>query len=177
MVYLGWKWVGTLADEWYIDDVEVRSLGPDLEISVTPQVDPIVVGEEVPVSILIKNHTNAEAKNIGLEFVFPEGGAVYDGEAIMIDSLAALSETQVDVLLTLDADLNPNRYLPIVVHAESDEGDWSLDTSLLIGYPSLARFSVEALEPSFLQVEVAPPGLACDIGGWDAIYGSSGRRL
>ena len=41
LVYLGWRWVGTLADEWYIDDVEVRALGPDLELTLEPQIEPV----------------------------------------------------------------------------------------------------------------------------------------
>ena len=154
MVYLGWKWIGTLADEWYIDDIEVRSLGPDLEVSITPQVSPIVIGATVPALIQITNHTNAQANNIELAFAFPDGGASYDGEPIVIESLAENAQTEFEVSLTLDENLEPNRYLSTVLDVQADEGDWSLETSLLIGYPSLLSFSVEASQPSFVQVEV-----------------------
>ena len=35
LVYLAWRWEGTLADDWYIDDVEVRALGPDIITSLS----------------------------------------------------------------------------------------------------------------------------------------------
>ena len=154
MVYLGWKWTGVLADEWYIDDIEVRALGPDLEVSITPQVDPILVGAPVPALVEVINHTNAPASNIELDFVFPEGGATYDGDPIVIESLGAMAQTEIEVSLTLDEALEPNRYLPTVLDLQADEGSWSLETSLLIGYQSMLSFSVDADEPSFVQVEV-----------------------
>ena len=83
-MYLGWKWTGTLADEWYIDDIEVRALGPDIEVSITPQVDPLLVGAPVPAIVEIINHTNAPATNVALDFVFQR-----EGRATMVHRLSS----------------------------------------------------------------------------------------
>ena len=68
--------------------------------------------------------------------------------------MGALEQTELEVSLTLDETLEPNRYLPTVLDVQADEGAWSLETSLLIGYQSMLSFSVDAGEPSFVQVEV-----------------------
>jgi len=154
LVYLGWKWVGTLADEWYIDDIEVRTLGPDLDISLEPQVDPIEVTVPFPAMLRLKNHTNAPASNVAVAISFPDGGASYNGDPIVISSIDALGEAELEVSIDLDADLAPNRYLSAVLEATSDTETWMEETTLTIGYPSFAKLSVSTDSASFLQVDV-----------------------
>ena len=152
LVYLGWRWSGSFADEWYIDDVEVRSLGPDMLVSFETISDPILVEEPVSAEVMLQNLTNAAASNVAVTFDFPEGGASYVGDPILISEFSALGEETLSVSLELDPTLNPNRYLPVSVDVVADQGTWSIDTDLLIGQQSIASFMVNCDAPSFIEV-------------------------
>ena len=63
LVYLAWRWEGTLADDWYIDDVEVRALGPDIitSLSAVAPEPPLVPGDSVTIEVTIENLTLEQA--------------------------------------------------------------------------------------------------------------------
>ena len=57
LVYLAWRWEGTLADEWFIDDVSVRPLGPDFSSVVATAPETFAPGDAIQVTARFDNLT------------------------------------------------------------------------------------------------------------------------
>ncbi|MEC7985798.1 MAG: choice-of-anchor J domain-containing protein [Myxococcota bacterium] len=154
LVYLGWRWQGSLADEWFIDDVSVRTIAPDIEIGVEALVDPAVPGTPYPLSVTIENKTNAPANNLFLEIAFPDGGASMGSGAQALGPLDAMGAMEMDIEILLDDDLAPNRYLPIELSVTDGVETWQREDSLLIGYPSTAVLTLSSAIPSFVEAQL-----------------------
>ena len=76
LVYVGWSWEGSYADEWFIDDISVVPLAPDFDIDLVTEPSPLSPGEEATFTVLLSNETVKDAENVSVELIFPEGGVV-----------------------------------------------------------------------------------------------------
>ena len=146
LVYLAWSWEGSYADEWYIDDISVQSLAPDFAIVLNTTPNILVVDEAATFTVEISNVTAAEAENVSVELIFPEGGVVEEELRQEGLSISGEGNLEADFLLHFVEDLEPNRYLPVVVLITTDDDSWQLREDILIGYQSRAELEVEVFE-------------------------------
>jgi hypothetical protein len=83
-VYLAWKYTGLSADSWWIDDVRVEALQPDVtaRVSVTP--DPLEPGSTGLFVVDLFNTGAVPATDVPVSVVFPEGGASVGEESVPV---------------------------------------------------------------------------------------------
>jgi hypothetical protein len=141
-VYLGWKYVGEAADDWYIDDVTAGPLAADLTASLLWLPDPVGPGERAAVTVVLTNEVDAAATDLSATLTLPEGGGVLVDETVSVGTVDGLGSGQADFELDLDAGLAENRYLPLAVEVTDGEQTWNYDLRMTVGVPSEAVVSV-----------------------------------
>ncbi len=137
-VYLAWRFIGESSDDWYIDDVRVEGLQPDLVLDTDVSPAPIDPGGAGSYTVSIDNLGLVGASNLTVTVAFPEGGASVAEESITIASIAAGGAGTAEFSLTVDADTPDNRYLPATVTVTEGESSWTSDEPLLVGVASTA---------------------------------------
>ena len=139
LVYLAWRWEGTLADDWYIDDVEVRALGPDIitQLSVIAPEAPLAPGDSVTIEISIENLTSGTGENLSMSLGLPDGGGAFEDASPVVPTIDSMGTVTVEATLNLDSDLAANRYLPISVAISDDATQWESTHNILVGVPSV----------------------------------------
>ena len=145
-VYIGWRWVGSNADEWSIDDITVRPLAPDFVIDVISNTtSPLQPGDLADISVIIENQTAGESATCDTTVSIPfgatpneltEDGWAIEGEETIFQEFAFI----------LDSNLNPHRNLPINVEVVCGDDVWVHEGSIQIGQPSLAQLTLELPE-------------------------------
>ena len=145
-VYIGWRWVGSNADEWSIDDITVRPLAPDFVIDVISNTtSPLQPGDLADISVIIENQTAGESATCDTTVSVPfgatpneltEDGWAIEGEETIFQEFAFI----------LDSSLNPHRNLPINVEVVCGDDVWVHEGSIQIGQPSLAQLTLELPE-------------------------------
>jgi len=88
-VYLAWRFVGESADDWYIDDVRVEELQPDLVLDTAAAAAPLDPGASTTLTVSVANLGLVEATDLTVTVTFPEGGASVAEESVAIASVAA----------------------------------------------------------------------------------------
>jgi len=154
LVYLAWRWEGTLADDWYIDDVEVRALGPDIitSLSAVAPEPPLAPGDSVTIEVTIENLTAGSGDNLTMSLDLPEGGGQFDDATPTVPTVDPMGTVTVQATLNLDSDLAENRYLPITVAIADDTIQWESSHSILIGTVSLFEAELSLNEPGDVEV-------------------------
>ena len=150
-VYVGWRWTGSNADEWSVDDIEVRRLAPDLIVeTISPSTSP---NAQTSVAILIDNLTNGTGNDCETILVIPDGAtpssAILDGWSI--DGLGSVVQ-EFDV--TIDADVNPHSRIPYELVLTCGEDSWQFSDFIQVGQPSLAQSTIELSERTQLTAIV-----------------------
>lgn len=139
-VWLAWRYEGTYADDWFIDDIRVEELAPDLTATaslVLPEgAEDASPGETIGVSWSLVNATDAVATNLTATMSLPEGGGTVDPATKDVDDIAGGGSGTVAFDVALDAELADNRYLPVALTVSDGEHDWSFTDSILIGQQS-----------------------------------------
>ena len=154
LVYLAWRWEGTLADDWYIDDVEVRALGPDIitQLSVVAPETPLTPGDSISIEITIDNLTSGIGDNLAMSLSLPEGGGQFENENPEIPTIESNGSVTVQATLNLDLEVAENRYLPIAVAISDDSAQWEDTHNILIGTVSLFDAELSLNEPGEVEV-------------------------
>ncbi|MFT7517914.1 MAG: hypothetical protein ACI9MC_000038 [Kiritimatiellia bacterium] len=143
-VTLAWVYKGVNKDAWWIDDVVVGPLGPDIrltDVAWTPE--PLTPGGEGVVTFTIDNRTNVAAADVSLS-VSTDSDAVFD-VPVSVGTVAGDTSINVDVPITIGSEHPPNAWLPVTVTLTSGETEWSFDERLLVGEPTIAEvgFTIE----------------------------------
>lgn len=149
-VYLAWRYVGAAADTWFLDDISVQDLGPDVlldEVGWTP-VDP---GGTSTVSLSLRNGTRIAAEDLVISGSLAEGGSFGDPVTVTLDGDSSLA---VDLALTVADTWPDNSRLPITLTATMGELSWSWQDHIVVGEPSSATISVDTFEAGLLQLAV-----------------------
>ena len=146
-VYLAWRYEGQAADTWFIDDVSVGDLGPDIDLlDVTwDRVDP---GGTTTVGVSLTNNTRIAADDLVVT-VTSEGGTL--SEPVTID-LAGDSSVSLDFDLTVDAGWPDNSRLPLHITAVASDVTWEWDADIVVGDPSSATIAFDTFERGLVQV-------------------------
>ena len=153
-MYLAWRWEGTLADDWYIDDVEVRALGPDIitQLSVAAPETPLTPGDSLSIEITIENLTSGIGDNLAMSLSLPEGGGQFENENPEVPTVESNGTVTVQATLNLDLEVAENRYLPIAVAISDDSAQWEDTHNSLIGTVSLFDAELSLNEPGEVEV-------------------------
>lgn len=145
-VFLAWKYRTIGADAWWIDDVRVEPLGPDLHVTdVAWTHDPLRPGESGELLLTIDNYSRIAASNVTLTTVASEH--VDFGEPVAVGSVPAESSVDVRVPLTVRPDSPDNVRVDLTLLLRDDVRTWTELRSMLVGEASIARI-VYDLEPS-----------------------------
>lgn len=136
-VTLAWVFKGVDTDQWWIDDVSVRALAPDLRVTdITSDVDPLAPGDSATLSVTIENRTLVDATDVVLT-VTADDGATF-GEPVSVSLIAGESSVDVAVPVTIDSDFYDNAWIDLEVEAVSGDEVWTSDRRLLVGQASVA---------------------------------------
>ena len=153
-VYLGWRYAAEAGDDWYIDDVTVGPLGPDLTASVLWLPDPVGPGEQAAVTVVLTNEVDTPAEELTASLTLPEGGGTPVESSVPVGTIDGLGSGQADFLIDLDLEQPENRYLPLAVSVTDGEQTWDFDLQMTVGVPSEASVSLSLGAPSSTNVVV-----------------------
>ena len=111
------------ADDWYIDDVDVRALQPDIELTEVTWT-PVAPGGASTVSITLSNASPLSAENLSVALdVAPEEGT---SSAPQIRNTA--TDERATLTFSMDVPRAPNNaYLPFVVDVSDANHSWQHD--------------------------------------------------
>ncbi len=137
-VYLAWRFVGESADDWYVDDVRVEELQPDLVLDTAAAAAPLDPGASTTLTVSVENLGLVDASDLTVTVAFPEGGASVAETSVAIASVSAGGTGEADFALTVDAATPDNRYVPLSVTVTDGDSSWTLDDPLLVGEASVA---------------------------------------
>lgn len=133
--YLAWVYTGRQADVWWIDDVSVRGLAPDLrvdEVVWTP--DPLSPGDTGTLSLTVSNRTAVEATSVAVAVAADEDITFSDVPAIA--SIPAEDSVQIDVPLQVDGDALDNSWVELDISLSTETDGWDFSERMLIGEQS-----------------------------------------
>lgn len=139
VVYLAWYYEGSNGDDWYIDDITVGALSPDLSLVVSASPSPLNPGDSGTLTVTLSNATSVAASDIDVVVSFPSGGASVAEPSVTVADVTTTGTA--DFSLTIDSDATDNSYLPVHVEASGGGLSWSTDAVLLIGEASTASFT------------------------------------
>jgi hypothetical protein len=150
-VYLAWRFVGQNADDWYIDDVEVRELTADLVLDVSVAPSPIGPGDAGVVTVDVTNLGTVDATGLTATVTFPEGGATSAGSGAVSDvSAGGTGSGGVDI--TIDAATPDNSYVAYAVELTDGTTTWTAEGDLTVGYASTATFTFDPSDVADVDV-------------------------
>ncbi len=153
-VYLAWRFVGQAADDWYIDDVRVDVLSPDLVIDAAIAPAPIEPGDTGTFSVTVDNVGTVDASGLTVSVSFPEGGASVAEGSADLGAIAAGGTAAADLSLTIDATAPDNSYLPYEITVTDGASSWSAEGELLVGYASFADITWTPAEEGAVELSL-----------------------
>lgn len=133
--YLAWVYKGRQADVWWVDDVSVRALAPDLridDVAWTP--DPLSPGDAGTLTLTVSNRTTVAASDV--EVVVVADDDVTFSDVSNVASIAGEGSVEVEVPLTVDGDALDNSWVELDISLSTAEDTWTYDERMLIGEPS-----------------------------------------
>ncbi len=136
VVYVAWLYEGAVADDWSIDDVEVRALAPDLAAELSWSPDPAAPGDAVTLTVTLTNLVDAGTTDLVGTLSLPEGGGTLDEDSASFGDLDGLGTAEGTFELTLDSDLDENQRVPLALELTDGLDTWSFDLDLQVGEPS-----------------------------------------
>ncbi|MBN2798314.1 MAG: choice-of-anchor J domain-containing protein [Deltaproteobacteria bacterium] len=170
--WLAWVYRGQYADAWYVDDVAVGPLGPDLQVVdwTWTEVDP---GGSSTVYLTVENRSSVGAEDLELALaVDPSAGTATGMSGV---SLGAGASTLLSGQVVVSPDYPDNAWLPVAVTLREGEREWSAAERIVVGAPSTASLSLIFWQSAWASVEVgvgpldAPEWVAASEAGlWPA---------
>lgn len=136
-VYIAWRFLGEYADDWYIDEVRVEELQPDLLIETSVSPSPIDPGGTGTLTVDLSNLGTVDGSGLAVSVAFPSGGASVAESSVSVDVPAGSSGTA-DFTLSIDAATPDNSYVPVEVTVTSGDTSWAASDELIVGDASTA---------------------------------------
>lgn len=152
VVYLAWVYEGAVADDWSLDDVEVRALAPDLSAALAWSPDPAAPGDVLALTVTLSNGVDAGTSGLSATLSLPEGGGTLAEDTVDAGDIAPLGTTEAVFSLTLDGDLNENQPLPLQLEVTDGLDTWSFDLELQVGLPSMGSLVLDLDEGASVVV-------------------------
>ncbi|MCP4806653.1 MAG: hypothetical protein GY884_15030 [Proteobacteria bacterium] len=153
-VYIAWRYQGEYADDWYIDDVLVRSSAIDLEPTLTWSPDPVHPDETATLTLELENLVEIEGGELTVTASLPEGGGAFASDTDTIGSVPSLGVVGAQFELTVDAAWPDNAYLPVDFAVDDGETSWLFEEVMVVGEPSAMRLELTLTDEALLQVDL-----------------------
>ena len=153
-VYLAWRYQGEYADDWYIDDVSVRSSTIDLDADLSWSPDPVRPGESTTLTLALSNTVELSGGALTVSLALPEGAGTLDVEAVTTEAVGAGATVLAEFELEVDEAWPDNAYLPLVFTADDGTDSWVFEQDMVVGLPSEGRVELSILEAALVQVEL-----------------------
>ena len=153
-VYLAWRYEGQSGGDWYIDDVSVKALSCDAQMSLSWAPVPVHPSESAALTIHLDNPVDSACEAVSVSLAVDPSAGVLDAETVDAGALPALGSTSADFVLTIDENWPDNTYLPIEAVVEAD-GEIFIETLILtVGEASEARLDLNVLLEGLVQVSL-----------------------
>lgn len=152
VVFLAWSYEGAAADDWSIDDVEVRELAPDLTADLSWSPDPVHPGETATLDVTLTNLLDASASGLTATLSLPEGGGTLADDTADVGEIAAYGTAEAEFSLDLDPDVDDDQVLPLHLEVTDGQDTWSFDLDFTVGEPSTGSLTLSLDEPSSVIV-------------------------
>jgi len=148
--YLGWLYEGQFSDDWFIDDVWVRALAPDIQLTGTA-FEPVDPGGETTITLTIENATVEDASGLTVTGIVDTDAGSF-GDPVVVGDLAGNASTDAVLTLTVDEAWPDNSYLPFAAEVTDGTDTWRFDDlRIVVGEVSTATFAVNPLGTGLVQ--------------------------
>ena len=140
-----------LLDDWYLDDVEVVPLAPDLSFSFqasgiasSTSSGIALTGGNILLTLDIANNTSMGAEGLIVDAVLPQGGGQLESEQFQTDALEGNGQVSSSFNLFVSEDTPNYQYLPVEFHIQTLDGalSWVVEERVLLGEPSTIDFTL-----------------------------------
>lgn len=175
-VWLAWHYQGQFSDAWYIDDVSVRALGPDLTATGFSW-DPVDPGGSTTLTLSVENLVDAASGPITVDWtVDPAYGTVTT--PVEVGAIDALGTADWVTTLVVDAATPDNSYIPVIIDATDGERSWTWTEKVVVGVPSAATVAIDQTtkalvslslgvgDPDAPDIEIPVVSEVKDVGAW-----------
>jgi len=152
VVFLAWSYEGAAADDWSIDDVEVRELAPDLAADLSWSPDPVHPGDTATLDVTLTNLLDASASGLTATLSLPEGGGTLVDDTVDVGDIAAYGTAEAEFSLDVDPDLDDDQVLPLHLDVTDGQDTWSFDLDFTVGEPSTGTLTLSLDEPASVIV-------------------------
>ncbi|MFK7929122.1 MAG: hypothetical protein AB8H79_13095 [Myxococcota bacterium] len=145
--YLAWVYRGANADIWWLDDVRVDALAPDLRVAeLVASPDPLSPGDSATLTLTLENRTSVDATDVTVSVAAVEGATF--GDAVVVPTVAGDGSVQVEVPFDIDTDFYENGWLNLNISVEDDGVALDYEDRILVGLPSTLQldYTIEALD-------------------------------
>lgn len=160
--WIAFRYEGQFSDDWYIDDVIVEELGPDLyvsDVSWTP--NPAGPGEATTLNVTVTNRTDVPATALPVAWTVDPALATFGATSPI--SVAGNGTAVVTTAVTFAAAAPNNSRVPFSL----DLGDrWRFDEDLIVGLPSTAHVGIHLNASGLLRAQLG----AGDPDAPDVVY-------
>lgn len=145
--YLAWVYKGRQADVWWLDDVQVRALAPDLRVDdITWTPDPLAPGDTGTLTLTVANRTDVVASAVEVLVVADQDITFSDIDPIA--TIAGGDSVEVEVPLTVAGDALDNNWIDLDISLSTEADTWDYQERMLVGQPSVLdlTYTVDALD-------------------------------
>jgi hypothetical protein len=154
VVYLAWLYEGQFSDAWYMDDIDVRELGPDIElVDFDWAPNPVGPGESASVSMTLRNRTDVATTDLSVAISGDEASATW-GTPAAVGVLDGGAETTVDITVDVSADHPDNAYLPFTIEATDGTAAWAWDRKMVVGEQSMATIAFQPYTEGLMVMQL-----------------------
>lgn len=154
VVYLAWRYEGVGAGDWFIDDVSVKALSCDAQMSLSWAPNPTHPGEEVALTVHLDNPVDASCAEVSVSMAVDATAGTLASPTADAGELLAEGTASADFDLTIDPDWPDNTYLPIEVTVDADGNLFSDTLILTVGEASEARLEFDLMEEGLIQLSL-----------------------
>jgi len=152
VVHLAWHYVGTYADDWYLDAVSVKEMTCDPELTVSWDREEVSPGEQVGIAVEVANRIDVACADLTATLTFPDGGATTDDATLSLGDLESEGELSGLYGVSIDVDWPDNSYLPVELDLTDGTDTWLLREKLVVGQTSEVRLDFEMTSEGLVQV-------------------------
>src|SRR5690606_5757575 len=132
---------GSFADAWFVDDVRVREMQPDLHLDGV-RWTPVSPGGTTTITVDLANRTPIDALDVVVTpGVDPSAGA-FDVASVAPGDLAGDGSVSVDLTLTVHPAHPDNARLPFSLTAEAGGETWTWDAGIVVGDASTGHVAL-----------------------------------
>ena len=131
LVYLAWRYQGQFADDWWIDDVSVDTLKPDVRATAAVAAGTVHPGEQTTVTVTLENRSPEDEGAFTVSADAGSAGTV--STAQQVTSLAGNASTDLDFTLDVDGGFPDDTLLPFTVTVDDGDRVRAWDFDLVVG--------------------------------------------